>query len=313
MKVIKSNRGIRKIKGAVLALGNFDGIHLGHQKIIGKVMDRARATGGSSVVYTFDPHPMKVVAPHKPTPLIMTLCEKEHVLEDLGLDYLVLAEFDKEFAAKDPRAFIEEVLVDSLNVKEVWVGHDYSFGRGKAGKVEFLRDLGREFGFSVNVVPPYKRGGEIVSSSRIRGLISKGDVKGASKLLGRNLIIRGYVVHGKSLGKGIGFPTANINVISEVMPKMGIYAVYAVLKGISYPGVINIGTAPTFGGTSVTFEVHIFDFDHNIYNRKIDIELVERLRSERTFGSVDDLVEQIKDDCRRARKILKRPMVTNGK
>lgn len=303
MKVVTTKTGLKKIKSPVLTLGNFDGLHLGHQKIIKKVVERAKALKTASVVYTFDPHPLKVVAPHKSPPLILDNEEKALLIKEFGVDFLVFAKFTKEFAAKHPREFVEEVLA-AISVKEVWVGHDFSFGKGRIGTVEYLKELGAEFGFKVNVIPAYRKAGGIVSSSRIRELIKTGKIKDASRLLGREYKIKGKVVRGKDIGKAIGFPTANLKVSSEIIPNNGVYVAYAKVNGKAHPAVLNIGTAPTFGGKDRCVEVHILDFKDSIYGKKMEVSFVARLRDEKAFPSKDALIKQIRKDTERARKIL---------
>ncbi|MBI1912054.1 MAG: bifunctional riboflavin kinase/FAD synthetase [Deltaproteobacteria bacterium] len=304
MKIFKNSAGFGKIKNPVLTLGNFDGLHLGHRKIIKKVAERAKELKTKSVVFTFDPHPLKVVAPHKSPPLILDSEEKAKLISEFGIDYLIFAKFTKEFASTHPRQFVENVLVKGLSVKEVWVGHDFSFGHGKAGNVDYLRHLGEELGFKVFVMPAFKKSGAIVSSSRIRELVKTGNVRGAATLLGRNFKIKGKVVRGKDIGKEIGFPTANLKVSSEIIPENGVYVAYASVAGKSHPAVLNIGTAPTFGGKERCVEVHILDFKNNIYGKKMEVSFVKRLRSEKTFKSKEALVTQIRKDTEKARQTL---------
>lgn len=308
MKVLKNGRGAGGAKGSVLTLGNFDGLHIGHRKIIRKVVERAKARGCPSVVYTFEPHPLKVVSPQKSPPLILDLDDKVRLIEGLGVDFLVLARFTREFAERHPREFVEDVLVRKLSAREVWVGHDFSFGRGRAGTVAHLKDLGVELGFSVHVIPAYKKLGGVVSSSRIRGLIKEGRVREAAALLGRDYSVKGRVVKGANIGRGIGFPTANLKATSEIVPGDGIYAARASFSGRTLPAVVNIGVAPTFGGKDRCVEVHIFDFNGSIYGRKLEVSFVRRLRSERAFATKDALVKQIEKDARKARKILEEVM-----
>ncbi|GMR04890.1 MAG: bifunctional riboflavin kinase/FAD synthetase [Thermodesulfobacteriota bacterium] len=306
MKVIRTlNSSTRKrVKDPVVTLGNFDGIHLGHQLILKKLSARARRLKTSAVVYTFEPHPLKVVAPAKSPPLLLDLEDKKTLLESLGIDFLVLARFTRGFASKHPREFAEDILVKGLGVREVWVGEDFSFGRGRRGTVEYLKELGERYGFRVFVIPPYKKGGSVVSSSRIRALVSEGEVKKAAVLLARPYSIKGSVVAGKEIGKVIGFPTANLKVSSELLPKNGVYAVRASFDGIRYDGVVNIGTAPTFGGKKKTVEVHLFDFKDDIYGKKMRVEFIKRLRDEKHFKTKEALVRQINRDAERAKKVF---------
>lgn len=304
MQIFKNSKGLaKKIKGPILTLGNFDGLHLGHRKIIRKLGERAGRLGLPSVVYTFEPHPLKVVAPQKSPPLIVDVETKKGLIEALGIDFMVIAEFTKEFAAKHPKAFVEEEIVP-LRPKEVWVGHDFSFGKAKSGTVDYLKLLGDEFGFSVHVIPAFKKGGSVVSSSRIRKLVAEGRLTEASRLLGRDFSVKGKVVRGKDMGKGLGYPTANLALTSELVPGDGVYAAYAVVAGKRKRAVVNIGTAPTFGGKEKCVEVHILGFRDNIYGKKIEVEFVKRLRGERAFKSKEALIRQIAKDVERAEATL---------
>lgn len=305
MEVIKDIKKLKgKIKPPILTLGNFDGVHLGHQRILERVRMRARELDCPSVVYTFEPHPLKVIAPHKSPPLITTFEEKGRLIAQFGIDYLICAHFTKEFASQHPRRFVKEVLVDGLSVKEVWVGHDYAFGSGKKGTVGYLKRLGKEFGFGVHIIPAYKRGGGVVSSSRVRGLIQKGRMKEGTVLLARYYSVTGRVVKGRDRGKGLGFPTANIMANSELLPRKGVYAVFVNLGKKTYPGVANIGISPTFGEGRLTFEVYILGFKSNIYGRGIKVAFVNRIRDEVRFEAPELLVDAIGKDVERAGGIL---------
>ena len=304
MKIFKTSRALARIvRGPILTLGNFDGLHLGHRKIISKVSERARRLDSPSVVYTFEPHPLKVVAPSMSPPMIVDAVAKAALVEALGIDFMVIAEFTKEFAAKHPRAFVEEEIVP-LRPREVWVGHDFSFGKAKAGTVDYLRHLGEEFGFTVRVIPAYMKGGEVVSSSRIRKLVSVGRLAEAASLLGRNFSMSGRVVKGRNIGKELGFPTANLATVTELIPADGVYAARATLSGKRHGAIVNIGVAPTFGGKARCVEVHILGFRDNIYGKKIEVEFVRRLRGERAFKSKEALITQIRKDSAQAAKIL---------
>ena len=304
MKIFKTSRALARIvRGPILTLGNFDGLHLGHRKIISKVSERARRLDSPSVVYTFEPHPLKVVAPSMSPPMIVDAVAKAALVEALGIDFMVIAEFTKEFAAKHPRAFVEEEIVP-LRPREVWVGHDFSFGKAKAGTVDYLRHLGEEFGFTVLVIPAYMKGGEVVSSSRIRKLVSAGRLAEAAGLLGRNFSMSGKVVKGRNIGRELGFPTANLSTVTELMPADGVYAARAIVSGKRHGAIVNIGVAPTFGGKARCVEVHILGFRDNIYGKKIEVEFVRRLRGERAFKSKEALITQIRKDSERAGKIL---------
>lgn len=306
MKVIRGTRGIKEIRNPVLTLGNFDGLHLGHQRILRKVSERARKLGCPSVVYTFEPHPLKVVSPARSPQLIIGLEDKLELIGSFGIDYVVLARFTKGFASKRPREFVEEVLVKGLGVREVWVGHDYSFGRGKRGTVEYLSRLGEDYGFAVHVIPAYRKGGEIVSSSRVRELIKAGRVREAGTLLGRDFTLRGRVVKGRNIGRTLGFPTANLRTRNELIPGSGVYAAYILLDGERYPAVVNIGTAPTFKRRATAVEVHILDFKGSIYGKDIRVAFVRRIRGERCFKDPVELARRIERDVERARTIFAR-------
>ena len=303
MQIFRNSKGLkRKTKQAVLTLGNFDGLHLGHQRIIRKVRERAASLGVSSVVYTFEPHPLKVVAPNKSPALILDIEDKARIIEALGIDYMVIARFTKEFAARHPREFVEAELRPVA--ADVCVGHDFSFGKGKTGTADYLKELGEELGFGVHVIPAYKKGGEVVSSSRIRRRITEGEVMEAAALLGRNFAIKGKVVRGRTIGKEIGFPTANIRTQSEIVPGDGVYAAFAVVGEARHRAVVNIGRAPTFGGKERSIEVHILGFRDNIYGKRVRVEFVRRLRGEKAFASTEALQRQIRRDIKRSERIL---------
>ncbi len=267
-------------------------------------MERAKRLGLPSVVYTFEPHPLKVVAPHKSPPLLSILEEKIELIKASGIDYLVLARFTREFASQHPRRFVADVLVNGLNVREVWVGHDYAFGKGRRGTIEYLKELGEEFGFDVHVIPAYKKRGMIVSSSKIREYIKDGKIREAATILGRPYSVSGKVVKGRNIGRHIGFPTANISVHNELIPSDGVYAVYVRLGDRTYMGVANIGFAPTFHTKKRAVEVHMMNFKRDIYGKKMTIEFIRRLRGEKAFKNAEGLAAQIKKDVERAKRIL---------
>ncbi|MDH4226765.1 MAG: bifunctional riboflavin kinase/FAD synthetase [Deltaproteobacteria bacterium] len=309
MKVIKdSKRGCSK-KGAVVTIGNFDGLHLGHEKVIRAVTKRAATLGLISVVLTFDPHPRKVIGSGKDAPkMLLSLDDKVRLIEGQGVDCLMLLKFTKAFAAKHPRDFVEDVLVGRLNAREVWVGRDYSFGKGRIGTVEYLKELGREFSFKVRVVPALRKRGKIVSSSVVRELVEKGDVKAAAALLGRHYEITGKVVRGDSRGALLGFPTANMQSRNELIPLSGVYAGYVKTRGSAYVAAINVGGAPTFGRGRTVIEAHLIGFKGSLYGKNIGVSFVERLRPEKRFSSKAALLMQIEADVERTRKIIKKEM-----
>lgn len=305
MRIITDIRKFKNIKPPIVTLGNFDGVHKGHQKVLKTVKDRAKRLRLPSAVYTFEPHPLKIVAPHKSPPLLTALKEKMELIKASGIDYLILARFTKEFASRHPGEFVEDVLLKQLKAKEVWVGHDYAFGKGRTGTIEHLKELGKKFGFKVSVIPACKKGGVIISSSKIREYIRHGKVKEAAVFLGRSYAVSGKVVKGRNIGKHLGFPTANIEIHNELIPKDGIYAVRVLLGNQIYKGAANIGFAPTFHIKKRAVEAHIINFKQNIYDKKLKIEFIQRLRGEKIFKSADGLAIQIKRDVDKVKKILK--------
>ncbi|MBI5327900.1 MAG: bifunctional riboflavin kinase/FAD synthetase [Deltaproteobacteria bacterium] len=305
MLLIKNIKKLKGIKSPVVTLGNFDGVHIGHRQVLKAIKKRAEKLRFPSIVYTFEPHPLKVVAPHKSPPLLTTLEEKVKLIKAAGIDYLILAKFTKEFAAQHPREFVSDILVKQLVVKEVLVGHDYAFGKGKKGTIEYLKKLGQEFGFKVYIIPAYKKRGLVVSSSKIREYIQNGKVKEAARLLGRPYTISGKVVKGRNIGRHLGFPTANIAIHNELIPKDGVYAVNVLLDNKLCKGAANIGFTPTFPAGKRAVEVHIIGFKGNIYGKKLKMDFMARLRGEKTFKNAERLAMQIKKDIEKVKRILR--------
>lgn len=296
------------LRRVVLTLGNFDGVHRGHQAIVRRALDEARAVDGQVVVLTFHPHPVAVLAPKKAPLLLQSLHDRLTLLRDLGVHVVVLQRFTPRFAALDPEAFIRDYLGAHLEMLHVVVGHNVSFGRARAGTVETLRTLGARHGFAVDAVGPVTVGEAQVSSSALRRLIAAGDVRRARALLGRPFALRGRVVHGEQRGRTLGFPTANLHQRSGVLlPADGVYAVRARVDGGSLPAVLNIGVRPTFGVLRRTVEAHVLDFDGDLYGRWLSLELVERLRGEQRFPGIDALRAAIAADVARAREVLAQP------
>lgn len=305
MRLVTNTRKLKNIKSSIVTLGNFDGVHIGHQKVLKAVKARSEKSKLPSIVYTFEPHPLKVIAPHKSPPLLTILEEKINLIKASGVDFLVLARFTKEFASQHPEKFVENVLAKQLKAKEVWVGHDYAFGKARAGTIEHLKELGKKFNFRVSVIPACKKRGVIISSSKIREYVTDGKIKEAASLLGRPYAVSGKVVRGRNIGKHLGFPTANIAIHNELIPKDGIYAVRVLLDEKRYKGAANIGFAPTFHNKKRAVEVHIMDFKRNIYGKNLKIEFIQRLRGEKIFKSAEELAAQIRKDVNMAKKILK--------
>ncbi len=297
-----------KLPNAVVTIGNFDGVHLGHREIFRKVRQTAAKLGGVSVVVTFAPHPLKVVAPEREFRLITTYDEKERLIAESGIDVLVIVPFSREFSAISAEVFVREVLFGTIGMKSLVIGFDYAFGRNREGNIDLLRRLGDEIGFTVDVLDQVGNGETGFSSSMVRELISAGDVQGVVPFLGRYFSVGGEVVHGFHRGKQLGFPTANIRVEEELLPKPGVYAVKVEGEGRVFDGACNIGDNPTFHGSKVTVEVHLLDFDGDLYGHRLRVYFVERIRDEHEFSGVPALLEAIRHDVSRCREIL--PHVT---
>lgn len=294
--------------GACVTIGNFDGVHKGHQKLLSRVVGMAKARNMKSVAVTFCPHPLRVlVGPHTP-PFITIREQKLDLFEGMGVDLTLVINFNREVAALDPEEFVKEYLVDWLNTKELVVGYDYSFGKGRKGNYEMLSKLGEKYGFRCERIEPVILNDAIVSSTRIRDMLKAGDVWGVKPLLGRFYVVRGWVVRGKDRGgRQLGFPTANLKLDSELLPQGGVYAVWIMVNDKIFPGVANIGYCPTFGNEEISLEVHIMDFDEDIYGYATRVYFVQRLRSEKKFNGLDELVSQINQDVDLARQILAAP------
>ncbi len=306
MEIIKDIVSLKKsYPNTVLTIGNYDGVHLGHQKILSMVGKKAEEIGGTSMVMTFDPHPVKVIAPEKNVKLLTTPEEKARLIAKMGIDVLLFITFTKEFSQIAPDEFISEILVKKLNIREVIVGANYSFGKSKKGNIDLLRKRGKEFGFHATAVQDVMLHGNIVSSSSIRSLLLKGAVQDVITYLGRAYSILGTVIKGKGRGKSIlNIPTANITSPVEIAPKEGVYAVRVGYKGSIYDGVANIGKNPTFGNTDVSYEVHLFGFSGDLIGESLRIYFIDRIRNERTFPDVATLEKQIREDMDIAGKIL---------
>ncbi len=288
----------------VVAIGNFDGVHLGHRSLFALAHKRASELGLKSAVLTFHPHPLKLLFPSRRIFLITSYQRKAELIESSDIDNLVIAPFDHEFADLKAEDFVSQVLVQHLGVAVVVVGENYTFGRNREGTLTKLHELGTKYGFTVAVAPPFLLDGELVSSTKIREAIMQGDIERAARFLGRECAITGKVVHGKGRGRGIGFPTANLVSEVELYPKEGVYAVWVESQGQRLMGVMNIGYNPTFADTGLTVEVHILDFDKDLYGQELKVVFVKRLRSEMSCSGIDELRSLIAGDVAKARKIL---------
>lgn len=308
MVIIRGLKALKeRYKNPVLTIGNFDGVHLGHQRIFRLVKETAAALDGTAIAITFDPHPVRLLSPESGLRLITPFDEKLRLMGRYGIDVVICISFDRDFANKNPEAFIKDVIVDKLGAQEVIVGHKYAFGKGKKGTTEILRRRGKKYGFKLRVVRNTRALGGIVSSSHIRGLLSRGKVYEASCLLGRPYMIQGRVVKGAGRGARIlNTPTANILPLNELIPKDGVYAVRIGLGKKLYDGVSNLGTNPTFGDKNMSYEVHLFGFEKNIIGKELRVYFIERLRDEKTFQDINALHDNINKDIECARDILKR-------
>ena len=291
----------------VLTIGNFDGVHLGHRALFKLVIDRARALQGTAMVLTFEPHPIRVLTGEQGPPLITLYDQRIELIQKAGIDVVICLEFTKELAAMEPEDFVRNLLVGRIGVKELVIGYDYTFGRKARGNRDMLLALGQEYGFKVHTVSAQPGpDGQITSSTRIRELVTSGEVEKAPALLGRYYRITGEVVRGRDRGgRLLGFPTANLRLMDELIPQMGVYAVRVIHDGASFDGVANIGYNPTFGDVGLSVEVHCFDFTKEIYGATIKVDFVARVRDEKKFSGPEELADQIKRDCALAKDFLK--------
>lgn len=292
--------------GATVTVGSFDGVHLGHQAVLREIDRRAREAGRASMLVTFDPHPLEVVNPEAAPPLLTTGAERLEILAQSPLDYVMLLRFDRQLAGLSPEKFVRQVLLERCAVKELVIGHDHGFGRGRSGDVETLRLLGKAEGFEVDVVDPVDVGGQHVSSSRIRRAVAGGDLAAAAAMLGRPYGVVGRVGQGERRGRLLGVPTINLSEISprKLLPPDGVYAVRVEWRGGRVGGMMNQGPRPTFQEFRRVLEAHLFGFEGDLYGEWVRIEWVERLRDVERFGSVEELQRQLERDRARAEAVL---------
>jgi riboflavin kinase/FMN adenylyltransferase len=295
----------RPFAGACVTIGNFDGVHLGHQWLFAEVASRAYRSGGTSVAITFDPHPLQVLRPGG-IRLISSLDQKKELIALAGIDVLVIIPFTPAFAAIPAEVFVDDILLKTIGMRDLVIGYDYAFGKGRSGDSDFLKRQGAAKGFPVTVIEACYEAGMLVSSTKIRELIAQGKVRAARALLGRSYQIRGRVQIGKQRGgKEIGFPTANLALSAEdLVPRYGVYVCQVICEGQCHGGVMNVGSNPTFGEDVLVAETHIFDFDRDIYDKPIKINMLDFLRGEQKFASVGELSAQIEKDVARAKAIL---------
>lgn len=305
MNVIQGYRNLIKTpQRAVAALGNFDGVHRGHQKILSLIRNRASELQGTSVVYTFHPHPLSILMPDRQLLQITTLDEKLQLMEHCGIDLVICEPFTVEFSRVTAETFVREILHKSIGVKEVYVGEDYAFGSKRQGNIYYLKKMGGILDFRVKIVDSISVDDIIVKSSKIRELIQQGDMRTVHRLLGRDYSIRGTVIRGKQRGADLGFPTANIKPQKLLHPGVGVYATWVEYENNMYRGAMNIGYNPTFSGQTLSLEVHILDFDQDIYGRDVEVFFVEKIRGEKTFSAPEDLVAQMHKDISKIKEML---------
>jgi riboflavin kinase / FMN adenylyltransferase len=315
MVVFPGHRAVaRALRAPAVAIGNFDGVHRGHMALLERAKARAAAARGQSAVLTFEPHPAVVLAPRLAPRLITPLDRKLELISAAGIEACIVEPFDRDLAGLPPAEFARVVLADAIGARTVVVGFDFTFGHRRAGNTALLRELGRDLGFDVDVVEAFTVDGLVASSTRVRGFVGEGNMAGARLLLGRDFDVSGRVVRGAGRGRGLGIPTANIAPDGQLLPASGIYAVWLELlpdgagspiDRARMPGAASLGTNPTFDGAGeLTLEVHVLDFDGDLYDRRVRVGFVERLRGERRFPGVAELVDQIHRDIADTRRIL---------
>ncbi|MDQ6626154.1 MAG: bifunctional riboflavin kinase/FAD synthetase [Verrucomicrobiota bacterium] len=306
MHVLRDIAGLAELPGPLfLAIGVFDGVHLGHQAVISTSASHAKEKGGTPVVVTFDPHPAKVLRPDRAPHLLTATQHKIALIRGLGVEHLLVVKFDRDFAATPPKEFVRQLVLHSKPLSEICVGHEWSFGRNRAGNLTLLQTLGDENGFHVVGIKPVAVNGSVVSSTSIRRAVEAGDLTKAAAMLGREYTILGTVKQGAQLGRKLGFPTANLSAHSEQFPPNGVYAAEAKLNGELHRGIINLGFRPTVSDAQPErlLELHLFDLDRDIYGKDVEVRFTRYLRAEQKFGSLDELAAQIARDVEQAKSL----------
>ncbi len=307
MRILRSIPELAQIPGPVfLAIGVFDGVHLGHQAVISTAARHAQEAGGTAVVVTFDPHPAKILRPQESPRLLTATQHKIELIRVLGVSHLLVLKFDREFASTPPADFVRQLVAAAKPLREICVGQEWSFGKNRAGNLALLKELGAQLDFNVVGVEPVTSEGTIVSSTAIRRAVEAGDFKTAARMLGRDYTILGTVEQGKQLGRSLGFPTANLSAHSEQFPPNGVYAAEGILAGKKMSGVVNLGVRPTLESDvpQRVLEFHVFDLDQDLYGKDIELRFLKYLRPEQKFKNLAALREQIARDVEEARQML---------
>jgi riboflavin kinase / FMN adenylyltransferase len=306
MKILRAIDELKSVPGPThLAIGVFDGLHLGHQAVIARALESSRMTGGTAVVVTFHPHPVRVLRPEKAPRLLTSTLHKIKLIELLGVDTVLVLEFTTEFSKTAPEVFIEKLASASNRLSQICVGQEWTFGANRSGSVRLLTELAPKLGFQLGSVPPVSVDGQVVSSTLIRSAVESGDLESAAKFLGRPFTILGTVSEGRQLGRRLGFPTANLRAHNEQFPPNGVYAAKAWFRKNEYGGVVNIGVRPTIekeAGERL-LEIHLFDFDQEIYGQDIELAFLDYLRPEQKFSGIEELQSQIQRDVAKARRV----------
>lgn len=305
MEIIRDPKDIpSRPRSPILTVGNFDGVHLGHQTIFHRVAERADAVDGTSIAFTFEPHPLKILDPGRCPPRLTTANQKLDLIAQCGLDAAICIDFTREFSRKSPEEFVKEFLCERLGVSEILVGEGFAFGRDRTGSIDTLRRMARECGFQVTVVPPVISGSTRVSSSLVRRLVQEGEVEAVAPLLNRFYTFVGRVERGANRGASLGFPTANLIPGDQLLPKRGVYAAVLGWHDMELRGVVNVGVAPTFAGERLLVEAHLFDFHRDLYGESLDVGFVKRLRDEQKFSSAEALATRIHRDVEEAQNLF---------
>ena len=298
MKIFNNIQSYSPEKESILTIGTFDGVHIGHNKILTKLVEESKKNNLSSLIMTFFPHPRMVLQKSQEIKMIDTIDEKIHLFEKTGVDNLIIQPFDENFSKIRAKEFVEEILVKKLKIKHIIIGNDHSFGKDREASVDDLKKFGLNYMFTVEEIAAQEIHSIAISSTKIRNAILKGEIKKCNEYLGRNFMLTGEVVHGDGLGKKINFPTANIEIPEtyKIIPKNGVYLVKAIINSEIYFGMMNIGVRPTIGGKNKSLEIHFFNFKDNIYNKTISVEIICKIRDEEKFSSIDELKIQLKKD-----------------